>query len=305
MPVSARVPLPAQVTAENADYLQTKVQRMHHLLSLDAVDSAAPTRANGAPSAPLRSSAPYDPYRRALLARMVDHRQRTGRPFVTLSYAQSVDGCIAARPGQPMALSGPQSLVLTHQLRADHEAILVGIGTVLADNPSLTVRLVTGRNPQPIIADSRLRFPSDATLLQHPDRAAWIASSQQADGQRQAALEAAGARILWLPPNARGQVDLAALLERLGQLGINSLMVEGGTRIITSFLSERLVDSVVLTIAPTLLGGLRAVRKLRLLDSVHLPRLRNVHYHQLEDDIIMWGDPVWEAREGRAAQEQP
>ena len=82
-------------------------------------------------------------------------------------------------------------------------------------------------------------------------------------------------------------------------------MVEGGTRIITSFLSERLVDSVVLTIAPTLLGGLRAVRKLRLLDSVHLPRLRNVRYHQLEDDIIMWGDPVWEAREGRAAQEQP
>ena len=305
VPVSARVPLPAQVTAENADYLQTKVQRMHHLLSLDAGASAVPTRANGAPSAPLRSSAPYDTHRRALLARMVDHRRRTGRPFVTLSYAQSVDGCIAARPGQPMALSGPQSLVLTHQLRADHEAILVGIGTVLADNPSLTVRLVAGRNPQPIIADSRLRFPSDATLLQHPDRAAWIASSQQADGQRQAALEAAGARILWLPPNARGQVDLAALLERLGQLGINSLMVEGGTRIITSFLSERLVDSVVLTIAPTLLGGLRAVRKLRLLDSVHLPRLRNVRYHQLEDDIIMWGDPVWEAREGRAAQEQP
>ena len=307
VPVTARVPLPAQVTAENAEYLQTKVQRMHHLLSLDSIASAAPKHANGSPAEPVRAPTPvaqYDTHRRALLARMDGHRQRTGRPFVTLSYAQSVDGCIAARPGQPMTLSGPQSLVLTHQLRADHEAILVGIGTVLADNPSLTVRLVNGRNPQPIIADSRLRFPSDAKLLQNPDRTAWIATSQQADGHRQEVLETAGARVLWLPPNARGQVDLAALLERLGQLGINSLMVEGGTRIITSFLSERLVDSVVLTIAPKLLGGLRAVRKLRLLDSIHLPRLHNVRYQQLEDDIIMWGDPVWEAQEDWAAQEQ-
>lgn len=298
VPVTARVPLPAHVTAENAEYLQTKVQRMHHLLSLDSIASAVPKHANGTPAVH------PDTYRRALLARMGGHRQRTGRPFVTLSYAQSVDGCIAARPGQPMALSGPQSLVLTHQLRADHEAILVGIETVLADNPRLSVRLVKGRNPQPIIADSRLRFPPDARLLQNPDRTAWIATSQQVDGHRQEALENAGARVLWLPPNARGQVDLVALLERLGQLGINSLMVEGGTRIITSFLSERLVDSVVLTIAPKLLGGLRAVRKLRLLDSVHLPRLRNVRYQQLEDDIIMWGDPVWEVQDDWAAQEQ-
>ena len=80
-------------------------------------------------------------------------------------------------------------------------------------------------------------------------------------------------------------------------------MVEGGTRIITSFLSDRLVDSIVLTIAPRLIGGVRAVRKLRHADSVHLPRLHNVHYQQLEDDMIMWGDPIWEAQEAQEKQE--
>ena len=105
----------------------------------------------------------------ALSARAAAHHRRTGRPFVTLTYAQSLDGSIAADPGQPLSLSGPQSLLLTHYLRAAHDAILVGIGTVLADNPLLNVRLVEGKNPQPVIVDSQLRFPLDANLLRrHP-----------------------------------------------------------------------------------------------------------------------------------------
>jgi len=166
-----------------------------------------------------------------------------------------MDGSIAAHPGQPLALSGALSMTLTHQLRAVHDAILVGIGTVLADNPSLTVRLVEGKNPQPIVADSRLRFPLSANLLcQHP-LSPWIAAGEPADAGRQHVLEAAGARVLRLPMNARGQVNLTALLERLGTLGIASVMVEGGARIITSFLAERLVDHIVLTVAPRLVGG--------------------------------------------------
>ena len=97
-----------------------------------------------------------------LLRGASDYHQSVGRPFVTLSYAQSLDGCIAAKRGQPLALSGPQSLTLTHQLRSAHDAIMVGIGTLLADNPRLTVRLVEGRDPQPVVLDSRLRFPSEA-----------------------------------------------------------------------------------------------------------------------------------------------
>jgi 3,4-dihydroxy 2-butanone 4-phosphate synthase/GTP cyclohydrolase II len=321
IPVTARVPLLPQVTAENAVYLLTKVQRMRHLLNLDPsvgvlagphngiktepVHAVEPTRvrvnaANGIEPRPVEpvGGIPVSLHDglTALAEKAANHRQRTGRPFVTLSYAQSVDGCIAARLGQPLALSGSLSLTLTHRLRAAHDAILVGIGTVLADNPRLTVRLVKGKNPQPIVADSRLRFPLDANLLRHHPLSPWIATSEWADAERQKMLEAAGARVLRLPTNAKGQVNLSALLERLGKLGINSLMVEGGARIITSVLSDQLVDHLVLTVAPMLVGGLRAVRRLGQSDQVHLPRLHNLRYQQLGEDLVLWGEPAWEER---------
>ena len=94
--------------------------------------------------------------------------------------------------------------------------------------------------------------------------------------------------------NARGHVNLTALLERLGALGITSVMVEGGARIITSFLAERLVDHIVLTVAPRLVGGIRAVRRLTHADPVHLPRLRNLRYQWLAEDLVLWCDPAWE-----------
>jgi 3,4-dihydroxy 2-butanone 4-phosphate synthase/GTP cyclohydrolase II len=323
IPVAARVPLPPRITAENATYLLTKMQRMRHLLNLDAFTGVLPGGSNGIKPEPLhppasttrargRSTSAVETARprpvlrvsglplgsdegiAALAQRAAERRRHAGRPFVTLSYAQSVDGSIAARPGQPLALSGALSMTLTHQLRVAHDAILVGIGTVLADNPRLTVRLVEGKNPQPIVADSRLRFPLSANLLcQHP-LSPWIAAGEQADAGRQKVLEAAGARVLRVPMNARGQVNLTALLERLGALGIHSVMVEGGARIITSFLAERLVDHIVLTMAPRLVGGLRAVRRLAHADPVHLPRLRNLRYQWLEEDLVLWCDPAWE-----------
>jgi GTP cyclohydrolase II len=320
IPVSARVPLPPQVTAENAAYLLTKVQRMRHVLDLDSFAGILGSNhtgtnterghavrprtrvftnsVDGIKTRPVETAAriPVGPPHglESLLRRVADHRQRTGRPFVTLSYAQSVDGSIAARPGQPLALSGSLSLNLTHKLRAAHDAILVGIGTVLADNPRLTVRLVEGKNPQPIVADSRLRFPLDANLLRNPALSPWIATSEQADEGRQRVLEAAGARVLRLPATPKGQVNLAALLEQLGTLGINSMMVEGGARIITSVLSNRLVDHIVVTVAPTLVGGLRAVRTLGQSNPVQFPRLHNLQYQQLGEDLVLWGDAAWE-----------
>jgi len=210
---------------------------------------------------------------------------------VTLSYAQSLDGSIADRPGHPLALSGSQSMAMTHGLRASHEAILVGIGTVLADNPRLNVRLVAGADPQPVVVDSRLRFPHYANLLKN-SRAPWIATSNNADPERQQALEVAGAQILRMP-GSNGWVDLATLLERLGAMGINSLMVEGGAQIISSFLASRLVDLVVLTIAPLLVGGLRVVDHLGYSPRRRLPRLKNLSYRQLGDDLVLRGEPDW------------
>src|SRR4029450_6900487 len=223
IPVVARVPLPPQVTTENATYLLTKVLRMNHLLNLDAFASVAPGGSNGIKPEPLQplalttrarvrsagdvetahvrpvETAGWTPLGldegiTALVKKAAEQHRHTGRPFVTLSYAQSVDGSIAARPGQPLALSGTRSMTLTHQLRAAHDAILVGIGTVLADNPRLTVRLVEGKNPQPIVADSRLRFPLSANLLCAHPLAPWIAAGEPADASRQRVLEAAGAR---------------------------------------------------------------------------------------------------------------
>jgi GTP cyclohydrolase II len=219
-------------------------------------------------------------------------RRRPGRPCVTLSYAQSLDGSIADRPGRPLALSGSQAMAMTHGLRALHQAILVGIGTVLADNPRLNVRLVSGQDPQPVVVDSRLRFPPYANLLKNR-RSPWIATHEDADPERQQALEVAGARVLRMP-GSNGWVDLDVLLGYLGSIGINSLMVEGGAQIITSFFTSRLVDQVVLTIAPLLVGGLRVVDHLGLGSRRRFPRLKNLSYQQLGDDLVLRGEPDWE-----------
>ena len=220
-------------------------------------------------------------------------RRRTGRPYVTLTYAQSLDGSIAARPGHPLALSCQESQVMTHALRAGHDAILVGIGTVLADDPSLTVRLVSGDNPQPVILDSRLRFPLYAKLLQQNGPLPWIATSSLSAPEREATLTRLGALVYRLPTGSQSLIDLTALLKLLGEKGINSLMVEGGAQIITNFLASRLVDQVVVTIAPVVVGGVRVVDNLGLFNSDHFPRLSQVSYQQVGEDLVIRGEPSW------------
>jgi riboflavin-specific deaminase-like protein len=226
----------------------------------------------------------------ALLTAAADHRERTGRPFVTLSYAQSLDGCISARPGEALALSSKQSLVLTHELRAGHDAILVGIGTVLADNPRLNVRLVNGSNPRPIVVDTRLRIPLKCKLLSQNSSGLWIIAGENPEEAVRKRLEDLGARVLPMPCDAQGLVDLQAMLQRLGGLGINSLMVEGGSRIITNFLKGRLADSMVVTMAPVLLNGLRGVRNLDLTPYEPGLKLQNTGSKRLGADLIFWGD---------------
>jgi 3,4-dihydroxy 2-butanone 4-phosphate synthase/GTP cyclohydrolase II len=281
--VASRVPLEGSITPENASYLGTKASRMRHLLLVDPDWSHRVRHSQGGQ---------VIQQIKAVLDAAPEHRRRTGRPLVTLSYAQSLDGSIADRPGRPLVLSGNQSMIFTHSLRAFHDAILVGIGTVLADNPRLNVRLVEGRSPQPVIVDSRLRFPPYANLLRN-GRSPLIATSQGADDERREALEAAGAQVLRLP-GQNGWVDLAALLDHLGATGVNHLMVEGGAQIITSFLTSRLVDQVVLTIAPLLVGGLRVGDNLGHSLFRRFPRLRHLSYQQLGDDLVLRGEPDWQ-----------
>ncbi len=226
----------------------------------------------------------------------VTHRQRTGRPYVTLTYAQSLDGAIAARPGHPLALSCRESQAMTHALRAHHDAILVGIGTILADNPSLTVRLVDGKNPQPVVLDSRLRFPLFSKLLRQ-EVLPWIMTNNEAESDRQVALEQLGAKIYRLPSGDNGGIEIKTVLQRLGEMNINSVMVEGGAQIIASFLGYHLVDQIIVTIAPVLVGGVRVLDYHQQPPPKIFPRLVNVSYQQIGEDLIVRGEPDWAPRE--------
>ncbi|MBV7330418.1 dihydrofolate reductase family protein [Chloroflexi bacterium TSY] len=224
-----------------------------------------------------------------LAQQAIHHHQQMGYPFVTLSYAQSLDGSIAAVPGQPTTLSSHESLQLTHSLRAVHDVILVGIGTILADNPRLNVRLATGKNPRPVVVDSQLRLPPDARLFQ-VHKTVWVATAQP-DPRRLAKFSENDARFLPLSDES-GRVDLHALLKQLGKEGICSIMVEGGSQILTSFLTQKLADYVVVTIAPTFLGGMPCIcspSQKQPSDSQSFPRLDDIVYTQVGTDMVVWG----------------
>ena len=210
------------------------------------------------------------------------------RPLVTLSYAQSLDGSIAQRRGQPLALSGPESLALSHRLRAMHDAILVGIGTILADNPQLNVRLAEGEDPVVIILDSRLRFPLNAAAAREPERLRLFCTAL-ADAQAQQGLEQAGVQVERQAANQSERVDLKTMLARLHEWGITSLMVEGGGQVMGSFLKENLVDRVAITISPMYVGGYKALDG-NIEFGGRLPRLRDLEFEKHGEDLVLWGD---------------
>lgn len=232
---------------------------------------------------------------KAQMQRAAAFRVRHQRPFITVSYAQSIDGSIASRKREPMALSGPKSLVLTHQIRASCDCILVGIGTVLADNPRLSVRWVEGQNPQPIILDTRLRTPLNSKLVQRRDLSPWIINGQDHSNENMQALKKSGATPLPCPTGHDGRIDLAALMGRLAEMKINSIMVEGGAQVITSFVNSRLIDQFIITITPKLVGGLHVFNS-RGLETATFLDLKKIHYQRLDNDIIMWARPGWEAK---------
>ncbi len=224
-----------------------------------------------------------------------------GRPFVTLSYAQSLDGSIAAVRGQPTKISGPASLEMTHGLRAIHDAILVGAGTVSADNPQLNVRHANGPSPRPVVLDSNLRTPTNAWIIDRNPQPPWIATTDQASAHRAEQLEGAGAEVIRLPAGPNGRVLIPALLSELRERGILSLMVEGGAAVITSFMDLRSIDCVVLTIAPVYIRGLPSMDAEARPETGGLPRsvitsfpgLRDPAGRWFDDDWVIWGAIDW------------
>ena len=210
-------------------------------------------------------------------------RHANERPFVTLCYAQSLDGSLAHRAGEKLQLSGQASTQLTHQMRSLHDGILVGIGTVLADDPQLNVREWAGASPQPVVLDSQLRMPASARLCAAVGKRCWVLTSQSPDSVPR------DYELLTVVSNAAGQVDLNAALRLLHQRGIRSLMVEGGASVITAFLQSRLVDALVMTVAPVMVGGYKAVGELGLSSRQQFPSLWPAHSEKLDVDLIVWG----------------
>lgn len=220
--------------------------------------------------------------------------QRTlGRPLVVAKFAASLDGRIAAVGGDARWVSGPPARAWVHRQRAVLDAILVGSGTVLADNPLLTARPETGsapRQPLRVVVDARGRTPLDAAVL-GPDAPTLIATTERSDRSWRTAAAAAGARVTLLPASADGHVEPAALLAELGQRGVLSLLVEGGATLLGSLLDEGLIDKVHAVIAPLLVGGAAPVAVggrgvTRMADAA---RLHDLSYERLGDDMLVTG----------------
>ena len=274
--INERHPLSSTVTRDNAAYLATKIQRMRHMLTL-------PLYTNGHSHAHTPAQSEID-YRLAdLHTRATRHYAECGQPWITLSYAQTLDGTLGAAQGGPLAISSPEAMVVTHRLRAQHDAILIGVGTLLADNPKLTVRLVEGPSPQPIIVDTHLRTPLDAPIWHHP-KAPWIATLDTASPHA-VALAARGARLLQVPADANGKVHLAALFATLSAAGLRSMMVEGGARILANLLQQQLAHFAVITVAPRFIPGIRIGQTNdAVMTAIHQPE-----YTQVGGDIMIWG----------------
>ncbi len=182
----------------------------------------------------------------------------TGLPWVTLKWAMTLDGCVSTRTGHSQWITGPAARRDAHLLRARHGAVLIGVGTALADCPRLSVRLPRYHGPQPVrvVLDSRLRTPPDSPLFGETASEVWVATCAPAKSPRARRLMECGARLLHFSPAAGGgSVPIRLLLAELARRGIQSVLVEGGRRVAGAFFAERLVQRVVAYIAPALFGA--------------------------------------------------
>lgn len=214
---------------------------------------------------------------------------RTRIPFITLKFAQTIDGRIATSTGHSRWISSEPSLKFAHKLRSLHDGIMVGAGTILKDDPELTVRRVRGKNPVRIVVDSTLRIPVNAPILKNQERAKTIiATTHRRDKDKLSQLTEAGIEVLIIDADGKGRVDLKKLLIELGKREMSSILVEGGSEIITSFLKEKMADRLVIITAPKITGkGIDAVGDLgikRMDDSI---RLSVKKVFRKGDDIII------------------
>jgi diaminohydroxyphosphoribosylaminopyrimidine deaminase / 5-amino-6-(5-phosphoribosylamino)uracil reductase len=217
----------------------------------------------------------------------------SGRPFVTMKVAAGLDGKIAAAGGESRWITGEKARAYVYRLRSEADAVMVGIGTVLADDPRLTSRTNGNKRSDPIriVVDSRLRIPLESRILHLPSARTLLATTKQASNEKIREIEKLGAQVLVLEESS-GRVNLAALMKELGRIEITHLLLEGGSELNASMLSEGLVDQVVFLIAPKIIGGRDAVsavggETLRPLSRAW--RVRDLEVRRLGEDLLVRG----------------
>jgi 3,4-dihydroxy 2-butanone 4-phosphate synthase/GTP cyclohydrolase II len=291
MNVTETVPLATSPHARNADYLHTKQLRLGHLRPAGTTIGNGNGNGNGNGTGTGTGHGEGEPVAAAydtseLLGRVRPHPDR---PYVVLKFAQTLDGRIATATGDAKWISTEAERSVAHALRASCDCVLVGIGTVMQDDPQLTVRLVAGASPRRAVLDSTARTPLTAQAL-GADAATIVLTTERASEHRRAALRAAGARVEVVASGDDG-VDVAAALKRLSQSGIRSVLVEGGAKVITSMLSAGVVDRMIVAVSPLIIGtGTEAVRDLgvsRITDGIHLV---NRSMHPVGDDVLLAWD---------------
>ena len=260
-------PLQTAAHHRNVGYLRTKKRRLNHVAPAGEALGTAP-------------SAPPD-----AIGLLGDVQPRADRPYLVVKYAQSLDGRIATITGDSKWISGEEQRSVSHALRAACDSVMVGVGTVLRDDPRLTVRLVPGASPLRVVLDSTLRIPSTALVLGGDPVTVVFTTDRAAPSDRQR-LRALGVSVRVVPGSPAG-VDLPAALRVLRELGVRTLLVEGGATMITSLLGDRLVDRLIVGTAPTILGaGTEAVGDLGIARVTHGILLRNRCLHVTDYDVI-------------------
>lgn len=263
-------PLPVAPHARNLTYLSTKRDRLGHADPLGI-------RLTEASRLPVDVS--------ELLGTVRSH---TDRPFVVVKYAQSLDGRTATSTGDSKWISSAEERAVSHALRARCDAIMVGVGTVLADDPQLTVRMVPGASPIRVVLDSSLRIDADARVLDD-DAATIVITTDASSRDARVSIEEKGAGVRVAREGPDG-VDIASALKILRDMGVRSLLVEGGAKVITSLLRQGLVDRVIVSIAPKLLGaGTEGVGDLGTRSVTDGVAVLDRSVHVVGDDIVIAG----------------
>jgi diaminohydroxyphosphoribosylaminopyrimidine deaminase/5-amino-6-(5-phosphoribosylamino)uracil reductase len=218
-------------------------------------------------------------------------RLRKGRPLVTLKLATSLDGRIATARGESKWITGPPARERAHALRAAHDAIMVGTGTALADDPQLTCRLpgLARRSPVRVVIDRHLRIPPTAQLISNARAVpTWVLTLRSADVARRQAFLCAGATVIDIDPGSDGNGSLAAALAALGDRGITRLLLEGGGHLAAAFARAGLIDRLVWVHAPMLIGGdgIPAIAELGIEMLSEAPNFERLSTETVGDDVL-------------------